>query len=66
MIPRPKEEIGGPLGGQRIKIECGQVSSAHLGPQEPAEIQGLILCLPRPPPAVWVLKEWEGGNGEQK
>ena len=54
------------LGGQRIKRECGHVSPAHLGPQEPADIQGLILCPPRPPPATRVLREWEGGKGEQK
>ena len=35
-------------------------------PREPAEIPGLILCPQRPPPAVWVLREWEGGKGEQK
>ena len=46
--PRRKGEIGGPLGGQRIKTEHGQVSPAHLGPQEPAEILGLILCPPGP------------------
>ena len=65
-IPRPKGEIGGPLGGQRIKREHGQVSPAHLDPQEPAEILGLTLCPPRPPPAMRVLKEWEEGKGEQK
>ena len=57
-IPRPKGEIGGPLGGQRIKRERGQVSPAHLGLREPAEILGLILC-PR------VLREWEGGMGSK-
>ena len=35
-------------------------------PQEPAEILGLILCPLRAPPAAWVLREWEGGKGEQK
>ena len=65
-IPRPKGEIGGPLGGQRIKRERGQVSPAHLGPWEPTEIAGLILCPLRPPPAVRVLREWEAGKGEQK
>ena len=65
-IPRPKGEIGGRLGGQRIKREHGQVSPARLGPQETAEMAGLILCPPRPPPAAWVLREWEGGKGEQK
>ena len=65
-IPRLKGEIGEPLGGQRIKRECGQVCPAHLGPREPAQILGLILCPPRPPPAAWVLREWEGGKGEQK
>ena len=65
-IPRPKGKIGEPLGGQRIKSERGQVSPAHLGSQEPAEILALILCPPRPPPAVWVMREWEGGKGEQK
>ena len=38
-IPHPEEERGAPLGGQRIKRERGQVSLAHLGPQEPTEIQ---------------------------
>ena len=65
-IPRPKEEIGGPLGGQRIKREFGQVSPAHMGPQEPAGIPGLILCPPRPLPAAWVLKEWEGRESKSK
>ena len=65
-IPHPKGEIGEPLGGQRIKRERGQVSPAHLDPQEPVEIPGLILCPPRPPPAARVLREWEGGKGEQK
>ena len=65
-IPRLKGGIEGPLGGQRIKRECGQGPPAHLGPWEPAEIPGLILCPPRPPPASRVLREWEGGKGEQK
>ena len=65
-IPRPKGKIGKPLGEQRIKRERGQVSPAHLDPQEPAEILGLISCPPRPPPATRVLREWEGGKGEQK
>ena len=65
-IPCLKGEIGEPLGGQRIKREHGQVSPAHLDPQEPAEILGLILCPPRPPPATRVLREREGGKGEQK
>ena len=50
-IPHPKGEIGEPLGGQRIKRELGQVCPAHLDPQKAAEILGLILCSPRPPPA---------------
>ena len=65
-IPCPKGEIWRPLGGQRIKREQGQVSPAHLGPWEPAEIPGLILCPPRPPPAARVLREWEGGKREQR
>ena len=65
-IPRPKWEIGEPLGGQRIKRERGQVSPAQLDPQEPVEIPVLILCPPRPPPALWVLRELGGGKGEQK
>ena len=64
--PPRKGEIGEPLGGQRIKRERGQVSPAQLGPQEPAEIPGLILCPPRPPPPARVLRGWEGGKGEQK
>ena len=59
-------KLGDHWGGQRIKKECGQVSHAHLGPQEPAEIPGLILCPLRPPPATRVLRKWEGGKGEQK
>ena len=50
---------GGPLGGQRIKRECGQVSPAHLDPQELVEIPGLILCPPRPPPAS---RSWGSGR----
>ena len=57
-----KGEIGGPLGGQRIKREHGQVSPVYLDPQEPVEIPGLILCPPRPPPAERVLREWEGAK----
>ena len=53
------------MGGQRIKGECGQVSPAYVDPQEPVEIPGLILCPPRPPPAAWVLREWEGGRGSK-
>ena len=64
--PMPKVGNWGTLGGQRFQRERGQVSPAHLGPQEPAEIPGLILCPPRPPPATRVLREWEGGKGEQK
>ena len=33
---------------------------------EPAEIPGLILCPPRPPPAVQVLREWEGRGSKSK
>ena len=65
-IPLPKGEIGGPLGGQKIKSERGQVSPAHLGSLEPAEIPGLILCPLRPTPAIWLLREWKGGEGGAK
>ena len=65
-IPCLKGEIGGQLGGERIKREHGQVSPAHLGLRESAEILGLVLCPLRPPPAWWILREWEGGKGEQK
>ena len=64
--PTPEGEIGGPLEGQRIKREHAQVSPALLGLWEPAEIPGLILCPPRAPRAMQVLREWEGGKGEQK
>ena len=60
-----KGEIGEPLGGQRIKRDHGRASPAHLDSQEPAKIPGLILCSPRPPPAVRVLREWEGGKGSK-
>ena len=59
-------KIGGPLAGQKLRREHGQVFPAQLGPQEPAEIPGLILCPPRPLPAACVLREWAGGKGEQK
>ena len=65
-IPHPKGEIGEPRGGQRIKREHVQVSPAHLDLQELVGIPGLILGPPRPPPAMQVLREWEGGKGEQK
>ena len=39
------------------------ISTALLGPGEPAEIPGLILCPPRPPPAAQVLREWGEGSG---
>ena len=64
-FPRPKRESGGPLRGQRIKRERGQVSLAHLGPWEPAEIPHLILCPPRTLPATRVLRECEGGKGSK-
>ena len=64
--PTPKRGNWGTIGGQRIKRERGQISPAHLDPQEPVEVLGLILCSPRPPPALQVLREWEGGKGEQK
>ena len=51
----------GPLRGQRIKREHGQFSLAHLGTREPAEIPGLILCPPRPPPAMGP----EGAGGRE-
>ena len=54
------------MGGQRIKRECGQVSPAHLGPRESAEIPGLMLCPPRPPPASRVLREREGRGSKSK
>ena len=54
------------MGGHRIKRERGQFSPAHLGPQEPVEILGLILCPLRTPPAAQVLREWEGEKAEQK
>ena len=60
-IPCPKGEIGESLGGQRIKRECGQVSPAHLDPQEPAEIPGLILC----PLRRSSCKGPEGGRGRE-
>ena len=53
------------MGGQRIKRDHGRASPAHLDSQEPAKIPGLILCSPRPPPAVRVLREWEGGKGSK-
>ena len=53
------------MGGQRIKREHGQVSHAHFGPWEPAEIPGLIFCPPRPHPAVQVLREWKEGRGRK-
>ena len=35
-------------------------------PCPPAETPGLILCPPRPPPARWVLREWEGRGSKSK
>ena len=64
--PTPEGGNWGTIGRAEIKRECGQVSPAHLGPQEPAEIPGLILCPPRPPPATRVLREWEGRGSESK
>ena len=40
------------------------VSPVHLGPGEPAEIPGLILCPPRPPPAARVLRELRGSRSK--
>ena len=54
------------MGEQRTRREVASISPAHLGPREPAEILGLILCPLRHPPVAWALREWEGGKGEQK
>ena len=52
--------------GRGSKGSMASISRAHLGPWEPAEIPGLILCPLRPPPATQVLREWEGEKAEQK
>ena len=52
--------------GRGSEGSIGSISPDHLGPGEPAEIPHQILCPPRSPPATWVLREWEGGKGEQK
>ena len=66
-VPTP----GGGKGGDRwegrgSEGSVASISPAHLGPREAAEILGLTLCPPRPPPASWVLREKEGRKGEQK
>ena len=63
----PEGESGGDhWEGRGSKGSVASLSLAHLGPREPAEILGLILCPPRPLPAERVLREWEGRKGEQK
>ena len=52
--------------GRGSEGNMARVSCTHLGPGEPAEIPGLILCPARTPPAMRVLREWEGGRGEEK
>ena len=42
------------------------VSPAHAGPGKPAGLPGLVLCLLGPPPAVWVLGSWWGGEEEER
>ena len=37
---------------QRIRRKWASISPTHLGPGEPAEVPGLILHTPRPPPAA--------------
>ena len=53
------------MGGQRIKRERGQVSPTHLGPREPAEIPGLILCPLRPPTAARACRSGREGRGSK-
>ena len=38
--------------GRRSEGSVASISPAHLGPRELAEIPGLIVCPPRPPPAA--------------
>ena len=38
--------------GRGSKGRMASISPTHLGPWEPAEIPGLILCPPKPPPAT--------------
>ena len=57
---RDPRGIGGSEGNM------ASVSPAHSGPEEPAEVPGLILHTQRPPPAARVLREWEGRGGGGK
>ena len=57
---RDPQEIGG------MKGKAASMFPTHLGPGEPAEVLGLILCLPRPPllatPSGHVGPEGVGGD----
>ena len=60
-------QLGDHWAGRGSKGSVARFPLLTWTPQELVEIPGLILCPPRrPPPAAWVLREWEGGKGEQK
>ena len=65
----PLREVKGSRA-QRGKLEdhwgAEDQKGARPGFPCPLGSLGLILCPPRPPPAVRVLREWEGGKAEQK
>ena len=46
--PMPGGGKGDHWEGRRSEGRVASISPAHLGPGEPAEIPGLILCPPRP------------------
>ena len=66
IIPTPRGERGKRLEGRGSEGSIASISPAHLGSREPAEIPGWILCPLRPPPTPKVLRQWEGGKGDQK
>ena len=65
--PMPGRGKGETIGrAEDQKGACPGFPLPTWAPREPAEIPVLILCPPSPPLATRVLREWEGGKGEQK
>ena len=58
--PTPEGGDWGTIGRAEDQKGVGSGFPCPLGPL------GLILCPLRAPPAMQVLREWEGGKGEQK
>ena len=59
-------KLGNPWEGRGSKGSVARFPLPTWTPRNLLRSRGLILCPPRPLPAVWVRREWEGGKVEQK